>query len=84
MQADTHVEAEVAIVGAGGTGRRCFAAAAKRGVPLRLLDIDPAVAQPVYGHKLVLVRPDQHVALRSDAEPGDALALIDLVRAASA
>ncbi len=60
------------------------AAAETRGVRLRLLDVDPGVAQPVYGHKLVLVRPDQHVAWRGDVEPGDALGLIDLVRGASA
>jgi 2-polyprenyl-6-methoxyphenol hydroxylase-like FAD-dependent oxidoreductase len=58
-------------------------AAKKRDVPLRLIDIDPAVAQPVYGHKLVLVRPDQHVAWRGNAAPPDPLELIDLVRGAT-
>jgi 2-polyprenyl-6-methoxyphenol hydroxylase-like FAD-dependent oxidoreductase len=60
------------------------AAAEQRCVPLRLIDVDPAAAQPLYGHKLVLVRPDQHVAWRGDAPPPDALALIDLVRGAAA
>jgi hypothetical protein len=52
-------------------------------VPLRLFDLDPAVARPLYGHKLVLVRPDQHVAWRGDAAPADVLGLIDLVRGAN-
>jgi len=60
------------------------AAAEKRRVPLRLIDVDPAMAQPPCAHKLVLVRPDQHVAWRGNAEPGDPLALIDLVRGAGA
>ncbi|MEX2126884.1 MAG: FAD-dependent oxidoreductase [Xanthobacteraceae bacterium] len=55
-------------------------AAAARGVPLRVLDIDGAEAAAVYDRKLVLSRPDQHVAWRGDAEPSDPFALIDLVR----
>jgi hypothetical protein len=58
------------------------AAAAKRGVPLAVIDIDDAPARELYARKLVLVRPDQHVAWRGDAEPPDPLALIDLVRGA--
>ena len=52
-------------------------AAEKRGVPLTILDVE---AEPPYAHKLVLSRPDQHVAWRGDAAPRDALALIDRVR----
>jgi hypothetical protein len=37
----------------------------------------------LYRHKLVLVRPDQHVAWRGDAEPTDPLDLVDLVRGAT-
>ena len=37
-----------------------------------------------YRHKLVLVRPDQHVAWRGDEEPADMLGLVDLVRGAAA
>ena len=36
-----------------------------------------------YRHKLVLMRPDQHVAWRGDAEPADPLDLVDLVRGAT-
>jgi hypothetical protein len=40
-------------------------------------------ASVLYRHKLVLVRPDQHVAWRGDAEPADPLDLVDLVRGAT-
>jgi hypothetical protein len=53
------------------------AAAARRGVPLAVLDVP-------YATPLVLVRPDRHVAWRGDAEPADPLALIDRVRGAAA
>jgi hypothetical protein len=59
-----------------------LAAAARRGVPLAVLDIDSAVAAGLYDHKLVLSRPDQHVAWRGNAMPADPLALIDRVRGA--
>jgi 2-polyprenyl-6-methoxyphenol hydroxylase-like FAD-dependent oxidoreductase len=55
-------------------------AAARRGVPLTVLDVDSPEAQAVYARDLVLVRPDQHVAWRSDKEPAAPLELIDLVR----
>jgi hypothetical protein len=58
-------------------------AAAARGVPLRLLDVESHEAATVYDRKLVLSRPDQHVAWRGDAEPSDPLALVDLVRGAA-
>jgi 2-polyprenyl-6-methoxyphenol hydroxylase-like FAD-dependent oxidoreductase len=58
-----------------------LAAAASRGVPLSLLDVKSAEAG-VYDRKLVLSRPDQHVAWRGDSEPADPLSLIDLLRGA--
>jgi hypothetical protein len=58
------------------------AAAAQRGLPLAVLDVRSREASKLYRHKLVLVRPDQHVAWRSDAEPADPLDLVDLVRGA--
>ena len=54
-------------------------AAAKRGVPLDVLDV---ALQPPYAHKLVLTRPDQHVAWRGNDLPDDAMALIDRIRGA--
>ena len=59
------------------------AAAAQRGLPLAVLDVRSREAPEVYRHKLVLVRPDQHVAWRGDAEPAASLGLIDLVRGAT-
>jgi hypothetical protein len=57
-------------------------AAARRGVPLLVLDIEAPDARALYGRHLVLVRPDQHVAWRGDAEPAAPMELIDLVRGA--
>lgn len=57
-------------------------AASRRGVPLAVLDIE-GPAEPVYDRKLILSRPDQHIAWRGDAAPADAMALIDRVRGAS-
>jgi 2-polyprenyl-6-methoxyphenol hydroxylase-like FAD-dependent oxidoreductase len=57
-----------------------LAAAEARGVPLSLLDI--SAKEPVYEQKLVLSRPDQHVAWRGNAAPADPLGLIDRIRGA--
>ena len=59
-----------------------LAAAAQRGLPLRLLDVVADEAASVYDTRLVLSRPDQHIAWRGDAQPEDAFALIDCVRGA--
>lgn len=59
------------------------AAAATRGVPLDVVELsDPEIAA-LYERRLVLVRPDGHVAWRGDALPPDALVLIDQVRGAA-
>jgi 2-polyprenyl-6-methoxyphenol hydroxylase-like FAD-dependent oxidoreductase len=58
------------------------AAAKTRGVPLAVLDIDDGDANELYARKLVLVRPDRHVAWRADAAPDDPLGLVDHVRGA--
>jgi 2-polyprenyl-6-methoxyphenol hydroxylase-like FAD-dependent oxidoreductase len=60
------------------------AAAAKHGVPMALLDIDGSEAAALYPRKLLLSRPDQHVAWRGDEPPDNPTALIDRVRGASA
>jgi len=60
------------------------AAAARRGLPLCVLDIDDAETAGLYGRRLVLVRPDRHVAWRGDHEPAAATDLIDCVRGAHA
>jgi len=56
--------------------------AAARGLPLTILDIEEPDARTLYARKLVLVRPDQHVAWRGDQEPAAPIDLIDLVRGA--
>ena len=58
------------------------AAAAERGLPLEVVDIDDEGAAAIYEKCLVLVRPDGHVSWRGDALPKDCLALIDYVRGA--
>jgi 2-polyprenyl-6-methoxyphenol hydroxylase-like FAD-dependent oxidoreductase len=59
------------------------AAAAQRGVPMAVLDVDAEEAASLYPHKLVLSRPDQHVAWRGDEPPEDSIGLIDRVRGTS-
>ena len=58
------------------------AAASAARVPLEIVDLDHAEAAAIYGRRLVLVRPDGHVAWRGDTPPGDAVRLIDRVRGA--
>ena len=60
------------------------AAARRRGMPLRVLDVAARDAAVLYRHALVLSRPDQHVAWRGEQVPDDALALIDRARGALA
>ena len=43
-----------------------------RGAPLAVLEIPDAAARDVYGHDLILVRPDMHVVWRGNAAPDDA------------
>jgi 2-polyprenyl-6-methoxyphenol hydroxylase-like FAD-dependent oxidoreductase len=60
-----------------------LAAAERRRMPLAVLDIDATDAADVYSRKLVLSRPDQHIAWSGDTLPADSLALIDRVRGAA-
>ncbi len=57
-------------------------AAATRGMPLTVRKIDSREAAEIYENKLVLVRPDGHVAWRGDATPADPEQLIDTLRGA--
>ncbi len=59
------------------------AAAADRRVPLRVCDIRSAEAEALYARRLVLVRPDGHVAWRGDHLPADAARVIEVVRGAA-
>ena len=52
------------------------AAAARRGVPLEVLQIDDPDIVKVYGRGLLLIRPDQHIAWRGNADPPDAAEVV--------
>ena len=58
------------------------AAAARAGLPLKVLDLTNRDLPACHRHKLLLSRPDQHVAWRGNAVPADVRALVDLVRGA--
>ena len=58
-------------------------AAEKVGMPLSVVRFDEPEAREAYARRLVLVRPDGHVAWRGDAVPGDTRAIIDRVRGAA-
>jgi 2-polyprenyl-6-methoxyphenol hydroxylase-like FAD-dependent oxidoreductase len=58
------------------------AAARAAGVPLTVTRIDDADVAALYGARLVLVRPDGHVAWRSDSAPADPAELLEVVRGA--
>lgn len=57
-------------------------AAAVRQVPLSIVEVASDAAAAIYQRRLVLVRPDGHVAWRGDTVPEDAGATIDTVRGA--
>jgi hypothetical protein len=45
-------------------------------VPLALIDLSPGEANGAYAEKLVLVRPDQHIAWRGQVAPENPNVLI--------
>jgi 2-polyprenyl-6-methoxyphenol hydroxylase-like FAD-dependent oxidoreductase len=57
-------------------------AAQARGLPMRPAAIDGPAVAALYGAKLVLVRPDGHVAWRGNACPARPEAVVDCVRGA--
>jgi 2-polyprenyl-6-methoxyphenol hydroxylase-like FAD-dependent oxidoreductase len=59
------------------------AAAARRGLPIDVVQLREPPVVRLYERKLVLVRPDGHVAWRGDCLPARADELIDRVRGAS-
>ena len=58
-------------------------AAAARGTPLTVAMLDEPEAVALYARRLVLVRPDGHVAWRGDTLPADSGAMLDRVRGAT-
>jgi 2-polyprenyl-6-methoxyphenol hydroxylase-like FAD-dependent oxidoreductase len=69
---------------APGEAARLAREAAVRGVPFEVATIAEPDIAALYARRLVLVRPDGHVAWRADAAPADAGAVIDGVRGAGA
>jgi 2-polyprenyl-6-methoxyphenol hydroxylase-like FAD-dependent oxidoreductase len=57
-------------------------AAADAGVPLEVVALAEPDVLAAYERRLVLVRPDGHVAWRDDVDPRDARAVIDCLRGA--
>jgi hypothetical protein len=64
------------------SGASIAAAAEERLMPLTIVDLADEKIAVLYERRLVLIRPDGHVAWRADDLPADALALIDKVRGA--
>jgi len=60
--------------------QRIVEAAKARGVPIKVETIDNREAAAIYETRLVLVRPDGHVAWRGNDAPGDPMAIIDRIR----
>jgi 2-polyprenyl-6-methoxyphenol hydroxylase-like FAD-dependent oxidoreductase len=58
-------------------------AAARRRVPLTFVRLDEPAVLTLYERRLVLVRPDGHVAWRDDCAPTDPLAVMDRIRGAA-
>jgi hypothetical protein len=57
-------------LGGSGADRGAFAsAAAKRGIPLTVLDVPLEEARELYGREIVLVRPDRIIVWRDDTVP---------------
>jgi 2-polyprenyl-6-methoxyphenol hydroxylase-like FAD-dependent oxidoreductase len=51
------------------------AALRARGAPAIVLDVPDPVAREVYGHDLIVLRPDMHIVWRGDAAPDDPAAI---------
>ncbi len=70
--------------GKDAEGEAAFeAAASSRAMPLETVALDNDEAAAIYRRRLVLVRPDGHVAWRADAAPADVGAILDRVRGAA-
>jgi 2-polyprenyl-6-methoxyphenol hydroxylase-like FAD-dependent oxidoreductase len=62
--------------------RKLLATAAACGLPLRIVDVPDAEIASIYRHRLVLVRPDGHIAWGDDDWPDRPEVLLDQVRGA--
>jgi len=67
----------------GGAGSEALIASAREAeLPLNVEDVADYALARLYERRLVLVRPDGHVAWRGDSAPAQARAIIDRVRGA--
>jgi 2-polyprenyl-6-methoxyphenol hydroxylase-like FAD-dependent oxidoreductase len=60
-------------------GRSLVAAAEGRGVPMTYFGLADAAVRASWSSRLVLIRPDQHVAWHADRSPSDWEAVLDVV-----
>jgi len=72
----------LAFNGAADQAEGFTSAASFRATPLEVKRIDDPAIAALYERRLVLVRPDGHVAWRGDAAPADPQAIVDRVRGA--
>jgi hypothetical protein len=54
-------------------------AAAEKAMPLKVFHVPHASAYCLYGCKLALIRPDQHIAWCGDVAPTNALDILNIV-----
>jgi 2-polyprenyl-6-methoxyphenol hydroxylase-like FAD-dependent oxidoreductase len=59
--------------------RKGEAAAARRGIPVRVVVVDDRSVRELYGSALALVRPDQVLVWRGDALPAEPGEILDIV-----
>ena len=65
---------------AGADADPILRAARAQGMSMQMMDV--AINALAYRHKMMLVRPDQHVAWRGDVPPADSMRLIARIRGA--
>jgi 2-polyprenyl-6-methoxyphenol hydroxylase-like FAD-dependent oxidoreductase len=65
--------------GTAGDARDLERAFGAIGAPFQVLTIDTPAPRDVYGHDLILIRPDLHVVWRGNAAPANAAELASLV-----
>ena len=58
-------------------------AARTAALPLTVLPVDEPSIRTAYGHRFVLVRPDQHVCWRGEHVPANCAGIIDIIRGAA-
>jgi hypothetical protein len=55
-----------------------------RGAPVTVLDVPDRIARDIYGHDLILLRPDLHVVWRGNTAPEDSAELAAIATGHSA